>query len=468
VRTLVAHDRRWMRDQGLPAPAVARWTGRSLVHHTGRKAFSALGSRGAGLPAPVQRVLSLEGRADGGPERGPQAPALVAPPLPHLPVTSHQAARYRTPGYEPIARVLRSGPTPLRDPVAGMAERERLHFAFAVPPFSIGSGGHTIIFQLILRLERMGHTCSVWLHDPFGEREQLRPAVLRRDVVEHFAPVAAPMFKGFDEWFGADVAVATGWQTVFPLLELEGCRARAYLINDHEPEFYSTSVESIWAAETYRQGLYGIAGSPWLRDLYIQRYGGRAGSFQYGVDHDIYHPRPIERREDTVVFYCRSVTPRRAVALGTLALARLHERRPDLRIVMFGDRDPTTTPFPYEHIGIATPEQLAWVYSEATVGICLSLTNYSLIPQEMLACGLPCVDIEGASASSVFGPDGPVELVPFDVEAVADSVDRLLEDRADRERRSAEGRAFVKANTWDLAAAQVEHELRAALREREL
>ena len=159
-----------------------------------------------------------------------------------------------------------------------MADRERLHVAFAIPPFSIGSGGHNIIFQLVLRLERMGHTCSIWLHDPFGERTHEWPAVAARHASSSTSrPCRRPLFKGFGDWYGADVAVATGWQTVFPLLEQHGVRARAYLVNDHEPEFYPTSVESIWAAETYRQGLYGIAGSPWLRDLYVERYGGAAG-----------------------------------------------------------------------------------------------------------------------------------------------------------------------------------------------
>ena len=464
VRALVAEDRRWMRERGYSGRGSAGWTGRSLMHHTGRKVFSALGSRGAELPAPLQRRLSLEGRAE---RPGEQPPHLGAPPPPDLPASVHQPPRERAHGYAPIARVLRDGPAPLLEPVPGMADRERLHIAFAIPPFSIGSGGHSIIFQLVARLERMGHTCSVWFHDPLGERSHEQAAVLRRNAVERFAPVAAPFYKGFDQWYGADVAVATGWQTVFPLLDLDATRGRAYLINDHEPEFYPTSVESIWAAETYRQGLYGIAGSPWLRELYEQRYGGRAGCFRYGVDHAVYRPRPVPRREDTVVFYCRSVTPRRAIALGIMALARLYESRPDIRIVMFGDREPTRAPFPYEHIGIATPEQLAWVYSEATVGMCLSLTNYSLIPQEMLACGLPCVDLEGASASSVFGPDGPVQLVPFDVDRLAESLQGLLADRPDRERRSAAGMAFVKPHTWDLAAIQVERELRTALRLRE-
>jgi glycosyltransferase involved in cell wall biosynthesis len=131
---------------------------------------------------------------------------------------------------------------------------------------------------------------------------------------------------------------------------------------------------------------------------------------------------------------------------------------------MFGDPTPLSAPFSYEHIGVARPEQLAWLYSEATVGICLSLTNYSLIPQEMLACGLPCVDLEGSSAGSVFGADGPVKLVPFDAYALAGAVDRLLDDPADRQRRSAVGREFVAPHTWDHAATQVERELRNALR----
>ena len=84
------------------------------------------------------------------------------------------------------------------------------------------------------------------------------------------------------------------------------------------------------------------------------------------------------------------------------------------------------------------------------------MTNYSLIPQEMLACGLPCVDLAGFSAETVFGADGPVELAPFDPVALADALERLLDDEALWQRRSDEGRAFVADRTWDRAAEQLE------------
>ena len=63
--------------------------------------------------------------------------------------------------------------------------------------------------------------------------------------------------------------------------------------------------------------------------------------------------------------------------------------------------------FPYEHLGVLSPPQLAALYSEATVGLCLSLTNFSLMPKEMLACGLPCVELAGVSAESIFGAGRP-------------------------------------------------------------
>ncbi len=114
-----------------------------------------------------------------------------------------------------------------------------------------------------------------------------------------------------------------------------------------------------------------------------------------------------------------------------------------------------------------SPAQLSRLYSEATVGLCLSLTNFSLMPKEMLACGLPCVELAGISAESIFGADGPLELAPLDSNRLADALERLLEDDAEWERRSREGIEFVASHTWDHATDEVEAGLRRALRERE-
>ncbi len=175
----------------------------------------------------------------------------------------------------------------------------------------------------------------------------------------------------------------------------------------------------------------------------------------------------MQRRRDTVIYYARYATPRRAVPIGLMALAELKRRRPDTRIVLFGTGEILDASFPYEHVNVLSPAQLSWLYSEATIGLCLSLTNFSLMPKEMLACGLPCVELAGISAESIFGADGPLALAELDSNKIADEMERLLDDRGEWERRSQAGIEFVASHTWEHATDEVEAGLRHALRERE-
>jgi len=299
--------------------------------------------------------------------------------------------------------------------------------------------------------------------DEIGLMRDFRAARIRRQIRDWFVPLQAPVYKGFDSWFGADVALATGWQTAHSVALLPGVRGRAYLVQDHEPEFYATSAEARWAEATYSLGFHHLCGSPWLEEM-AGRYGGSTSRFSFGIEHDVYFQRPVERRHDTVMLYGRDVTPRRAVPLALLALEELLARRPGTRVVSFGNKEPIYTPFEYEHLGVLSLEQLAWAFSEGTVGLVLSLTNYSVIPQEMLACGMPCVELAGISGEGIFGEDGGVAFADFDPISLADALERLLDDRAEWERRSAAGLAWASGRTWDAGAVQVEAGLREALR----
>jgi len=142
------------------------------------------------------------------------------------------------------------------------------------------------------------------------------------------------------------------------------------------------------------------------------------------VDHDVYRQFPVERHRDTVLFYARASTPRRAVPLGMLALEELRHRRPELRVVAFGEVGGLPATFPHQDLGVATPGQLALAYCRGTVGLCLSLT----IPQEMMACGMPCVDVAGGSSEAEFGSDGPAALAEPDPVALADAMEGLLDN----------------------------------------
>ena len=351
---------------------------------------------------------------------------------------------------EALLELRRSGPAPLAERRPG----EQLDIAVVIPWFFRGSGGHATIANLVRGLEGRGHRVSLWLdgtHD--GDAD--------RDFKAFFGPLEARVHEGFAAWRGADVALATGWQTVHRTLLLRDVAARAYLVQDHEPEFYGTSAERAWAEETYGLGLHCVCASPWLARLMRDRYGSGASHFDLGVRHDLYHPGEEERRTDLVVFYARAVTPRRAVPLGLLALEELRRRRPHVEIALFGEGRPVAARF--TQLGLMGHEELGDLYRSATVGVVLSMTNPSLVPTEMLACGLPVVDLASEPMLSTFGPEGPILLAGFDPLALADAIERLLDDPADRARRSEWGVRFVAGRTWSGAAEQLEAGLRAAL-----
>lgn len=333
----------------------------------------------------------------------------------------------------------RSGSAPL-DP---RPAPERMHVAVVVPWFFEGSGGHSTIANLVRGLEARGHEVSVWLEEGSAA-----------DFTRFFGG-GGRIEQGFGAWDGADVVVATGWQTVHRTLLLPGCGARAYLVQDVEPEFYGTSAERTWAEQTYSLGLHCVCASAWLADVMRSRYGASASHFDLGVRHDVYRPLGAERHRRMVVFYARAVTPRRAVPLGLLALEELTRRRPDVEVVLFGESRPLATPF--ANRGVLPPGELARLYNHATAGVVLSMTNPSLVPTEMLACGLPVVDVASEAMVATFGHDGPIALAGFDPLALADAIERALDAP-----RSGAGIELVRGRTWENAAAQLEAGLRAA------
>jgi O-antigen biosynthesis protein len=374
-----------------------------------------------------------------------------------------------------MALLKRSTPPPMRVPVpralldyqqsgaaplSAAAPGESLRVAVIVPQFRRGSGGHKTIADLVRGLEARGHEPSIWVED-----EEARHHGEDVDGLWHsfFGRVNKPVRLGFDEWIGADVVLATGWQTVHRSLLLPNVAARAYLVQDHEPEFYGTSAQRTWSEQTYTLGLHPICASPWLAELVRERYGVEASSFDLGVDHESYKPLPTHRRDDLVLFYARAVTPRRAVPLGLLALEELKRRRPQVDIALFGEARKILVPYKHLDLGVMGPDKLAHAYASAAVGLCLSMTNPSLVPTEMMACGLPVVDLDVPAMRATFGADGPVELAAFDPLSICDAIERLLDDLVLRADRSRAGTELVAGRTWARAAEQVEEGLRASL-----
>ncbi|MGH2813228.1 MAG: glycosyltransferase family protein, partial [Actinomycetota bacterium] len=90
--------------------------------------------------------------------------------------------------------------------------------------------------------------------------------------------------------------------------------------------------------------------------------------------------------------------------------------------------------------------------------------NPSLIPIEMMACGLPVLDLD-TDANRVFYegvPDALALADPYPVR-IATAVEEILDDPERRERLSARGLEYASAHTWEKSAKQVEDAFRSVL-----
>jgi glycosyltransferase involved in cell wall biosynthesis len=444
VRGLVGADKRWLEGQGVSGRQLARPLLVSGRHHAGRMAGSIIGTRADRLPPALRRTLSLEGRATFTPhdvpggllERGEQK----------------AGANWE---WEFVRRAYPRRPLVLEE--RGAFGGGPLTIAWVVPAWSVGSGGHTTIFRLVRQLELRGHRCSIHLFDPEG-REQRSGAELREEIRSRFVDVEAPVFRDLERFSGADVAIATEWRTAFPVRDLPGCREKVYLVQDDEPQFYATSSQSIWAEESYRMGYRCIAYTPWMADILRERWGLEAHYFECGTDTDVYGFGGEDGREPgLVVVYARKETERRAVELALAGLATAFERRPSLNAVAFGSNVGVTAPFPLEDLGVQPPSELASLYRRASVGIVFSLTTHSLVAHEMMASGLPVVELEGENVASALGGSGElVELAEHTPDSIADAVEHLLDDRERAAAMASRARAFVEKRTWERAGDQVE------------
>jgi O-antigen biosynthesis protein len=444
VRGLVGADRRWLKAQGVEGRAMVRPLLTSGRHHAGRMAGSIIGTRADRLPAALRRALSLEGRATFTPyevpggmlERGNASVdrnwvwEFVRSAYPRRPLL-----------VEPFTHDL-SGP---------------LTIAWVVPPWGVGSGGHTTIFRLVREMERRGHSCAIYLFDP-ERREGRSGGELREEIRTSFIEIEAPVFRDLERFSGADIAIATEWRTAFPVRDLPGCREKVYLVQDDEPQFYATSSLSIWAEESYRMGYRCIAYTPWMADILADQWGLEAQYFECGTDTDVYEFAGEENREpELVVVYARGETERRAVELALAGLTTAFERRPSIRVVAFGSNLGVTAPFPIEDVGVQPARALAELYRRASVGLVFSLTTHSLVAQEMMASGLPVVELEGDNVSSALGPSGElVALAERTPDSIADAVERLLDDRERAAAMAMRARAFVEERSWERAGDQVE------------
>jgi glycosyltransferase involved in cell wall biosynthesis len=322
-------------------------------------------------------------------------------------------------------------------------------------PAGPGSGGHRTFFRIIKYLDKAGYDNRIFFYHVHRADHKYFEGVAR----EHYG-LTGTIADIRDGMRDADAVVATSWSTAYPVFNAGCAGKRFYFVQDFEPYFEPVGAYSVIAENTYRMGFHGITAGAWLAQKLSREYGMQTDYFPFGCDTSLYRHDPASRRS-AVAFYVRTGTPRRGTELGLLALELFAKRQPQVQIHLFGERLENLN-FKCINHGVVPPAKLNEIYNQCLAGLCLSFTNLSLVPYEMLAAG--CIPIVNDAEHNrvVLGENPQVRYSLPNPHALAAALEDLMRtpDSSALSRMAAES---VKSTTWDRAGAAVDAAFKRAL-----
>lgn len=322
-----------------------------------------------------------------------------------------------------------------------------------------GGGGNMTIFRFMRLFELFGHQQHIWLHNQLVHKTT---AEVYEDLIRHYQQLGAQIHF-IDESFqqaSGDLIIATDWESVWPVLSATAFKRRFYFVQDHEPSFFAAGSTSLAAEMTYHEDLDCICAGPWLKKLMRERYGRWATHFWLAADQQVYYP-PVGKLTNEIprlAFYARTSTSRRAVELGVLALNHLADLGLTFHVDVYGSANNKEwleqVNFEYTDHGVLSAEALGYLYRSCDLGMVFSATNYSLVPQEMMACDLPVLELDGDNTRTVF-PDGTVVLAAPHPRAIAERIQALLLNEDLRTRTAKLGGEWARQFAWETTAQEV-------------
>jgi len=266
-----------------------------------------------------------------------------------------------------------------------------------MPPPTRGSGGHINIFRFVNGLEQRGIKNRIVIcNDGMLHPCEVGTAELSSQLNDWFGVKQAPVYY-LKDMPASDVTFATGWQTAYGVHQFRSTKHKGYFVQDFEPLFYSAGAEHSFAEQTYKFGFTGYTAGSWLSDILRSKYGMKSYPMSFSYDKELYFPRTMDNPEKKhLLCYVRPETTRRGWELANLTLETVHQKDPSIEFILVGGTiDTNSLPYPAFNPGSLKLEELGPLYSQCKAALVLSFTNLSLLPLELMACGVPVVSNKG-------------------------------------------------------------------------
>ena len=340
---------------------------------------------------------------------------------------------------------------PFGDPYKSETETART-INWVIPDIIIGSGGHLNVFRLILLLEKLGFKNRILLiHSKFRTNQAAKDAIR-----QHFYPINAEVLINKFDLKGAAITVATSWISAYFVRDFQTTQHRCYFVQDYEPYFYAHGSDFELSKATYNFGFYGITAGNWLANKLSKDHNMQTLGMGFSYDRDLYRPYPKKNpAQRQVFFYARPSTERRGFELGLLTLSIVAQQLPDTIFILAG-ADLSKYHIPFKNIcaGNVAVKDLPELYSQCDVALVLSLTDLSLLPVELMACGCAVVSNQGDNVEWLLNKDNAV-ITDSTPEALSAGIVYLLKNENDRKKLIQSALNFSASTRWDTEAEKV-------------
>lgn len=349
-----------------------------------------------------------------------------------------------------------NNPLSVKTPHAIVANKNTLNWY--IPPCGKGSGGHLNIFRFVSFLERQGFICRIVI---VGEPKPISVTQARKEINEWYFPIKAEVYMGKEDIPAAHTSIATSWTTAYYVNNTCNTTNKVYFVQDYEPYFYPLGSDYVLAEQTYHFDFYGITAGRWLKEKLEKDYHMKTSFFSFSYDKDIYKPKAKKpSKEINVFFYARPPTARRGFEVGLMALKEITDRMPEINIILAGwDTSNYLIPFKHKSVGTLPVDLLPELYSQCDVALVLSFTNLSLLPLELMACGVPIVGNKGENVEWLLNEANSILTKPTP-KALADALFRVLTEKGCANRLREGGLATAEASDWEEEAIKVGKVLR--------
>lgn len=296
--------------------------------------------------------------------------------------------------------------------------------AWVIPSFIEGSGGHRTIFQNMQFLIDKGYECHAFVED---DGRMKNSQELSAQVEKFFGKTNAIFHVGFNIEGDFEIIFATAWYTAKVVRDIKTSAKKAYFIQDFEAYFNPMGDGYLLACNSYCYGLQPVTIGKWLTQKMHNDYKLDSQYFDFCADHKVYKKLNHIQKEKAVCFIYQPEKPRRCNVIGIEALGILKYLRPDVKIYLYGSREKGNVWFEHTNLGIVNIEECNKLYNTCTAGLCISSSNPSRIPFEMMSAGLPVVDLY--MENNLYDmPDQGVLLAHTTPESIAEALINILDN----------------------------------------